>query len=549
MTRLISALAAFVVVLGLALVGTPAATAQSAGGVQGTVLEVTPGGTVPWVGYVVLIDPADGSVEASVLAGGDGSFTLSGIADGTYRVQLGQTATTAVLYWPGTPDVSSADDIVVSGGAVVQLGETSLQQAGRVEADVRFQPVGGALEPAAAEVELWRLDEAEGTYRFYMSDTTNSGTGKVDLTLVPAGTYAVWARPTDLGDLLGPEWYTDSRYFAERTDVVVEAGKSTALAYMVLEERYFDTWRTAGASRFETAVEISRVMFPVDDGERARPPVVYLVNAYNYPDALAAGPAAIRQGGSILPVARDFAPDSILEELADLDPERIVVAGGVNAVSETVLDQVRAAVPGADVDRIGEATRYETGRALVEDAFPGGSTAAFIATGRNYPDALAAGAAAGYVGGPVILVDGLAGGLDAATQDLLADLGVEDVFIAGGVSVVGDGVESALEALLGADHVHRLAGGNRFETAAAINAEIFADASEIGFVASGYSFPDALAGGPLAGAYGAPLYLSLDWCMPDPTFYGLWDGQAQGIWLLGGEAVLGPDVEEFAECI
>lgn len=38
--------------------------------------------------------------------------------------------------------------------------------------------------------------------------------------------------------------------------------------------------------------------------------------------------------------------------------------------------------------------------------------------------------------------------------------------------------------------------------------------TERAFVATGAGFADALAGGPLAGAFGAPLYLSQKTCMP-----------------------------------
>jgi putative cell wall-binding protein len=477
-----------------------------------------------------------------------GNFQFLGPEDGTYKLyfERSDVQMTSRTYWPGTHDEAAAGELVVSEGVVHDLGEITLEQGGLLSGNVFYGDQGGTL-PASATVSIFKLGD-DDTYELYFEGQTDS-TGKLDAGIIDAGTYAVRARPSDIDSPFGSEWHTDARYFADRVDVVVGQGSTVQFQDIVLEERYFDTWRTAGPNRFETAVEISRELYPSENGVRPRPPVVYLVNAYNYPDALAAGPAAMSDGGSILPVAQDSAPESILAELEDLNPARIVVAGGVNAVSDAVIAQVGSRIPGAVISRIGEATRYETAAALVEDAFGStGAAVAFIATGRNYPDALAAGAAAGRVGGPVILVEGAAGGVDAATVTLLQDLGIEDVYIAGGTAVVSTGIESGLQSLLGAGHVHRLAGADRFQTAAAINAEIFGDDAEVGFLASGFSFADALAGGPLAASYGAPLYLSVSDCMPDPTFYGLWDGQAQQVWLLGGEAVLSPAVEEFAEC-
>ncbi len=80
----------------------------------------------------------------------------------------------------------------------------------------------------------------------------------------------------------------------------------------------------------------------------------------------------------------------------------------------------------------------------MRDAFSAaGSRYAIVATGRTYPDALAAGPAAGHLDAPVLLVDGQRG-LQSATKATIGALGITDVYIAGGTGAVGASLESGL---------------------------------------------------------------------------------------------------------
>ncbi|WP_404429851.1 cell wall-binding repeat-containing protein [Microbacterium lacus] len=510
------------------------ATVEAAGGVR-----------QPYVGYVVLVDPDD------YYGGGlnwtdDGTFEFEGLRSGGYQIRFGgESNLVPETYWPGVRSQDDADLISVGETDHPDLGEITLVQGGMLGGNVYARNAAGSLVAAPAEVSLWKRDEVTGYYEQYLQNWNDSA-GKFGGALVEAGTYAVRARPA-VESGLGSEWHTDARYFADSTDVIVAPGQRVQFTDMVLEPRYFDIWRVAGADRFSTAVEITRTIYGDAVPAASRPSVLYLTNAFNYPDALAAGPAASAQGGAILPVAQDHAPEVILNEIARLRPLSVVVVGGVNAISPAVVAQVRARV-GSDVQvsRIGEATRYETAEAVVRDAFRSGSPSAFIATGQNFPDALAAGAAAAHLGAPVILVPG-GEELPAATAALLADLGTVEVFIAGGPFAISSGIEADLQKLLGAVNVTRLAGETRYQTASVINATVF-NGAERALLASGSSFPDALSGGPLASALGAPLYLAPSHCVTDDVYFQLWDQDVQGVALLGGTAVLADSVAELGAC-
>lgn len=413
-----------------------------------------------------------------------------------------------------------------------------------VSGEVDFRYDDGTTGPAEnVTISMWRLNPDTGWYDpiDVPSDAVTGGSFTVGLP--EAGDYAIQfiADPTTG---FGSEYYDDARYFFERTDISVLAGQSISLGTVELAPRFFDGFRLAGPDRFATAVEITRQIIPDD----ARAPVVYIANGYKFPDALAAGPAATLGGGVFLPTAPDYLPQIVADELKRLNPLRIVIAGDANSVSESVRLAIAQAVgSGTEVVRLGGATRYETAALIVQDAFAAtGSRYAIVATGANFPDALSAGPAAGRMGAPVLLVDG-AGRLDDGTRALLDGLGVERVLVAGGPTTVSPALEADLVAALGADNVVRRAGVDRYQTAGLINDWVFGTA-DFSVIANGYGFIDALAGGPLAGALGAPLYLASTDCMPYPTLDGLLVHQVSGFAVLGSQATLTDRVLDLAPC-
>jgi len=297
--------------------------------------------------------------------------------------------------------------------------------------------------------------------------------------------------------------------------------------------------RIAGTDRYRTAVEISKEFAP-------DVPVVYLATGTNYPDALSAASAAASQGGPLLLTTPNALPSVVTAELQRLNPALVVIAGGTSVVSSAVQQQVEAALPSAVVRRDSGANRYETSRLIAERAFTTATTA-FIATGVNFPDALSASAAAGGLGAPVILVNGAATTLDAATLDLLTDLGVETVTVVGGTGVVSAGIETALDAAFGAADVSRLSGSDRYATSLAINSSLFTEADTM-YLATGRGFADALAGAALAGATPGPLFVVPGTCVPSGMLDRFEALGASTVVLFGGTGVLTAAVESLTPC-
>ncbi|MCS5716745.1 cell wall-binding repeat-containing protein [Herbiconiux sp. CPCC 205763] len=292
--------------------------------------------------------------------------------------------------------------------------------------------------------------------------------------------------------------------------------------------------RIGGADRYEVAVNTSKDGFP--DGAKT----VYVASGAVFPDALSAAPAAAVADAPVLLTTADTLPAGVKAEIERLKPTSIVIVGGTASVSKAVEKQLGAI---ASVSRLGGADRFAASLAVAAAAFPKGATTAVLATGRNFPDALSAGAAIGAQG-PVILVDGEASGLDAATTKLLTDLGVKEIAIAGGEASVSPGIQADAEAITA---TVRLGGADRYAASQAINAHFFTSADRV-LLATGANFPDALAGSALAPKVGGPLFTVPGTCIPAETLAQITSLGATRVTLLGGENSLSTAVESLTAC-
>lgn len=186
--------------------------------------------------------------------------------------------------------------------------------------------------------------------------------------------------------------------------------------------------------------------------------------------------------------------------------------------ASTVLALGAAPAAQAADKRLAGNDRYETA-AAVSQAFAGAQYApVFLATGENFPDALAAAAAAGADQSRVLLTGRYT--LPAAT---LAELTAREplgVYIVGGTSSVSAEVETSLERL--GYSTLRLSGQDRYDTSAVV-AQILFDDPDTVFLATGENYPDALSGAAAAGSIGAPVLLVRPNGLPEPIRAALTD--------------------------
>lgn len=288
--------------------------------------------------------------------------------------------------------------------------------------------------------------------------------------------------------------------------------------------------RRAGADRFDTAARASAAAFlPGVD-------LAFIATGADFPDALAGAPLAARNKAPILLTRRDALPDPTLTELRRLAPRRIVVLGGAAAVSDEVL-AILDGLASVGSSRIAGDTRFSTAQAIAEQ-FPVGSPV-YLATGANFPDALAGAAAAGRDDVPILLVR--THDLPDETAEALFSLDPPAITVLGGRGVISDFLTAKVEDRTDVTP-SRIAGSDRFDTSARVAAG-FASADTV-YVATGLAFPDALAAGPIAGAEPAPILLTRPDALPASVAEQLERLSPARIVIVGGASAVSIGLEQ-----
>ena len=199
------------------------------------------------------------------------------------------------------------------------------------------------------------------------------------------------------------------------------------------------------------------------------------------------------------------------------------------AGTDNLVIRISAATP--TVSRLAGADRYATAAAVSAAHFGPGVPVAYVATGANFPDALAGGAAAAHQGGPLLLVT--QNSVPSATAAELSRLAPARIRVLGGSGVISDGVVAQLDAYTNGP-VERMAGPDRFATAASISAGTFAPGVPAAFIATGGAFPDGLSGSAAAAHFDGPVLLTQPGQLPGSTQTELTRLNPQRIFVLGG---------------
>jgi putative cell wall-binding protein len=258
------------------------------------------------------------------------------------------------------------------------------------------------------------------------------------------------------------------------------------------------TDRIAGASRYGTAAAIGAAGWSGHTGG-----TVYLASGNGFADALATGAVSGRESGPLLLSDSCALPAETANTLTTLQPNNVTVVGGANAVCDAVLRQV-AAITHATTTRVAGADRYATSVELSRAGWPQGSHIVYLAGGTTFADALGAATQAAHADAPLLLTD--VATLPNSVSSELRRVGATDVRVVGGTTAVSDSVVNAVRAL--GMTVDRIAGADRYATATTgVAQEWGTTGAGTVYLASGTTFLDGLAVGPLAAKSGSPLLL------------------------------------------
>ena len=219
------------------------------------------------------------------------------------------------------------------------------------------------------------------------------------------------------------------------TKVIILGGQNAVGADVVteLEADGLSVKRIKGANRFETAAAIALEVA----GENGANQVV-VANGMNFPDALSIAAYAAHEGLPILLIDKDKLPEATSNTLAKLGTIETFVVGGTSVISE----EVARTLPGAY--RLAGQDRYETNIAIAE--FIGlKQNHYYIATGKNYADALTGAVLAAKNNSTVLLVNNK---VPESLSTFIVEKGVKRLTIFGGEAAVSREVETTLAELL-----------------------------------------------------------------------------------------------------
>lgn len=191
-----------------------------------------------------------------------------------------------------------------------------------------------------------------------------------------------------------------------------------------------------------------------------------------------------------------------------------------------------------DVDRISGANRYETA-ATISSGFEPGVETVFLVSGQDFPDALAGAARAGALDAPILLTR--QDRVPLATEVELRRLAPERVVLLGGANAISPVVEEYVAHLPEVATVDRLAGANRYHTAALVSQEY--EQVERVYVATGADHADALGAATRAGMENVPVLLVQHGRVPAATATALERLDPEVIVVLGGEEAISEEVE------
>ncbi|WP_269762044.1 S8 family serine peptidase [Ornithinimicrobium cryptoxanthini] len=425
---------------------------------------------------IAITNTSDAEISYA-LANNDATIATDGIdyTPGYWGAAVGVAAPATVTVAPGATQVF---DVTFTGPAMVPDMQVGLQYGGYLE----FEPTGGTAG------DILRVP-----YAGYAGDYQ-------DRPVLMDGPYE-FTMPV-LGVHLGGGSY----------DVFPETGTGDEPVYTLVGED--DPVILAEFGHQARQVELTAYQATADGSQGAEVGVVYTEDYLRRSEA----------PGDFLAFAWDGTFEG--ETVADgkyLLEMTITKAQAFNdtgaAATETYLsepftiDDAQTAPTAPEVTRYDGYDRYSTAAKISAQNYDAGVDTVYIATGDTFPDALAGAARAGSEGAPVLLVK--SSSIPAATQFELDRLQPGSIVIFGGDTTVTGAVESLLRDYTDGT-VSRMAGINRFETAAAISADLAPGVDTV-FIANGYDFPDALTGAARAGTVDAPVLLTRTGSLPAAT--------------------------------
>ena len=287
---------------------------------------------------------------------------------------------------------------------------------------------------------------------------------------------------------------------------VVNADKQN----MKNEAKSQQTTRISGKDRIQTSVEISKSAYTTSEN-------VVLASGFNFADALSAGQLASALDAPLLLSSQDKLDSQTKNEIERLKAKKVFVVGGDNAISKTGIDTTLKS-ENIDVTRLEGQDRYSTSQKVMEKTKEIiNPEYLLIASGKNFPDALAATGFFVNHKSVMVLSDGL-----TYPQSNLQEI------------AIGGKNQLPLKGFTG----KRVSGKDRYETALEI-AKLSFDKNNNAILASGQVFADSLSAVSLTKKHNAPIILTQSDSLTENAKKYL---NGKNVFIVGGEKTVAKNI-------
>lgn len=341
-------------------------------------------------------------------------------------------------YAPGAADVGAEVAVEVTGSKAGYQATSSMSAPVSVAepgpAVTRIAGAGRSGPAVAASAHRWGSG-VEAAYVVNGSDQLSSVlgatlAGAADSPVLPVKSESIPAEVAAELDRLDP-----ARIVVIGDEALVSAAVAGALDGFAVD----GVDRLSGEGPFGLAAAVS--------AQRWTEPVgtAYVVNTADPGAAFAAAALAGAADAPLVAVEAAAVPDESAAELERLAPERIVVLGGADSVSEAVVAEL-AGLSGAEVDRVATGGRFQAAAAVSAAGWPSGADVVYVVNPADRPAHAAAAALAGAAGAPLLSVK--TSSVPGGTADEIRRLDPRRIVVLGDDGAVDGTVVAELGALI-----------------------------------------------------------------------------------------------------
>lgn len=276
------------------------------------------------------------------------------------------------------------------------------------------------------------------------------------------------------------------------------------------QEKSQQVTRISGKDRIQTSVEISKSAYTTSEN-------VVLASGFNFADALSAGQLALAINAPLLLSSQNKLDSQTKNEIERLKAKKVYVVGGNNAISKTGVDTTLKS-KNIDITRLEGQDRYSTSQKVMEKTKEIiNPEYLLIASGKNFPDALAA--TGFFVNHKSVMV--LSDGVTYPQSNL------QEIAIGGKNQLPLKGFKGK-----------RVSGKDRYETALEI-AKLSFDKNNNAILASGQVFADSLSAVSLTKKHNAPIILTQSNSLTENAKRYL---NGKNVFIVGGEKTVVNDI-------